>query len=139
MIEPDATDDNLPDGICDPSDEQRLKKSLFYSNRCEWGKAYQAFGLQAQRADGRSPVVQQKILELTPQCQAPRPETTADEPGVEPVNVSQKAVNDAIRKRKRGRRGGPTNISYEAIGSIGSTPQGAKATCAILLTPSPPV
>ena len=62
-------------------------------------------------------MVQQKILELTPQCQAPRPETTADEPGVEPVNVSQKAVNDAIRKRKRGRRGGPTNISYEAIGT----------------------
>ena len=43
-----------------------------------------------------------------------------DEPGVEPVNVSQRAINDAVRRRKRGRRGGPTVISYEAIGSIGS-------------------
>lgn len=43
------------------------------------------------------------------------------------ISVSQKAVNNAIRRRKRGRRGGPTIISYEAIGAIGSTPQGAKA------------
>jgi len=50
VIEPDATDDNLPDGICDPSDEQRLKKALFYGNRCEWGKAYQAFGLHRPNA-----------------------------------------------------------------------------------------
>ena len=127
VIEPDAVDDALPDGVSDPSDEQRLKTSLFYGNRCEWGKAYQSWAPKAQRADGSSEVVQGKILELTPQCEAPRPHTTADEPGVEPVSVSQKAVNNAIRRRKRGRRGGPTIISYEALGAIGSTPQGAKA------------
>jgi hypothetical protein len=125
--EPDATDSSTPDGVRESSDEDRLKRSLFYGNRAEWGKAYQAWAPIAQRADGTNEVVQAKLLELTPQCQAPRPEMTADEPGVQPVNVRQQTINKAVKQRKSGRKGGPTIISYETLGNISSTTKGAKA------------
>ena len=102
----DDGDSDPGDGVREPSNEERLKRSLFYGNRQEWGKAWQAWMPQAQRADGCNPTVQKKVLELTPQCLAPRPELTADQPGVEPLLVRQETFNQRCKRLPRGRRGG---------------------------------
>ena len=129
LEEPDGNDVSVADGVRQPSDEDRLKTCLFYGNRLEWGKAYQAWAPRAQRADGECPLIQAKVLALTPQCLPPRSSTTDAEPGVEPVRVTQKTVDKSIKRRKAARKGGPTIISYETLGNICSTTKGAKSVC----------
>ena len=101
--------------------ETLAKKATYYANRGEWKKAYSCL-VPAVHADTADKAVQQQFVDLTPQAQPPRPEKTADEPGVAPQELNRDVFNAVHKSMPRARKGGPLHLGYETVSAIASGP-----------------
>ena len=118
--EPEDDDDGKQAGHGSSIDDL-AKKATYFANRGEWKKAYACL-VPTVHADATDKAVQQQFVDLTPQAQPPRPEKTADEPGVAPQELDRVVFNSVHKSLPRARSGGPLPLGYETVTAIASGP-----------------